>query len=113
LGWLGWQRWRSISYALWLRKLPPMESIYQQMLYLQTHQGYPKPPAQTPLEYVQTCAPNLSADQTAIMTEISQAYIAWRYGSQTPNTQRLRLRLRELQKLQEKWRNLTKIKVSS
>jgi transglutaminase-like putative cysteine protease len=113
LGWLGWQRWRSISYALWLRKLPPMESIYQQMLYLQTRQGYPKPPAQTPLEYVQTCTPNLSADQTDIITEISQAYVAWRYGSQTPNTQRLRLRLRELQKLQEKWRNITRIKASS
>jgi len=32
LGWLGWNQWRVWRYRSWLAALPPMESLYQQML---------------------------------------------------------------------------------
>ena len=108
LGWLGWQRWRAWSYALWLRKLPPVESLYQQMLRYQSLQGYPKQPAQTPWEYAQTCKQHLEPEQAAIIMEISQAYMAWRYGAVVPDMPYLRQKLRDLIKSQEKWRSLVK-----
>ena len=52
LAWLAWQGWLMWRYHLWLKKLPPMESIYQQMLKWLKEKGLRKHPAQTPLEYV-------------------------------------------------------------
>jgi hypothetical protein len=51
LGWLGWNQWRTWRYRRWLSGLPPMESLYQQMLRVLGTKGYAKHPAQTPLEY--------------------------------------------------------------
>ncbi|MFB8791127.1 MAG: transglutaminaseTgpA domain-containing protein [Potamolinea sp.] len=48
LGWLAWNYWRTWRYNRWLRRLPPMESVYQQMLKILSSKGYPKHPAQTP-----------------------------------------------------------------
>ncbi len=109
LGWLGWQRWRSTLYALWLRKLPPMESLYQQMLHHQALQGHPKQPAQTPWEYAQTCEQYLEPEQAAIILEISQAYMAWRYGAVSPDLPYLRRKFRDLVKSQEKWRSMVRV----
>jgi len=108
LGWLGWQRWRGWSYALWLRKLPPMESLYQQLLHHQAIRHHPKQSAQTPLEYAETCKQHLEPEPAMIIMEISRAYMAWRYGSVSPNLPHLRQQLRALVKSQEAWRSLGK-----
>jgi len=47
---LAWNQWRVWRYSRWLAKLPPMESLYQQMLNWAV-KGLRKHPAQTPLEY--------------------------------------------------------------
>jgi transglutaminase-like putative cysteine protease len=102
LGWLSWtqlsawrERWR-------LAKLPVMERIYQQMLNILTEQGYPKPASQTPWEYAQFIQQQPSVTQPEIIDQICQAYVRWRYGSQTVNVQRLQQQLQLLKKSQIK-----------
>lgn len=53
LGWLGWEQWRRWRYRRWLAKLPPVESLYQQLLAELERRGYPKQPTQTPYEYLE------------------------------------------------------------
>ncbi|MBW4575349.1 MAG: DUF3488 and DUF4129 domain-containing transglutaminase family protein [Aphanothece sp. CMT-3BRIN-NPC111] len=96
LGWLGWNQLRSWRYRRWLAKLPPMESIYQEMLSTLGTQGFRKHPAQTPLEYAQVSRQHQKPASAEAIEEISQAYVSWRYGRQVPNIKRLRLRLQEL-----------------
>jgi transglutaminase-like putative cysteine protease len=96
LGWLGWNQWRTWRYRRWLAGLPPMENLYQQMVHLLGTQGYAKKPAQTPLEYARVTRSRYSPDSAEVIDEISQAYISWRYGNQTPNIKHLRQRLRNL-----------------
>ena len=96
LGWLGWNQWRIWRYRRWLAALPPMESLYQQMLKILGAKGYPKHPAQTPLEYARTSREHQPPASAEVIDEISQAYVRWRYGSQTPNINQLRQRLRDL-----------------
>ncbi|HEY9599408.1 MAG TPA: DUF3488 and DUF4129 domain-containing transglutaminase family protein [Cyanophyceae cyanobacterium] len=98
LGWLGWTQWRTWRYRRWLAALPPMESLYQQMLKVLGTQGYIKHPAQTPLEYVSHMRQHQPPDSVEVIDEISQAYVRWRYGNQMPNIQQLRLRLRDWMK---------------
>ncbi len=98
LGWLGWNQWKRWRYQMWLAGLPPMESLYQQMLSTLATKGYAKHPAQTPLEYAKVSHQHLSSALAEVIDEISQAYSSWRYGSQTPNLKQLRQRLRELKK---------------
>lgn len=98
LTWLAWNGWRSWRYRRWLKKLPPMEALYQQMLSRLATEGYPKSSAQTPLEYVQQIYPHRPASHAHVIDEISQAYVRWRYGNQTPNVNDLRHRLQVLQK---------------
>ncbi|HEY9636602.1 MAG TPA: transglutaminaseTgpA domain-containing protein [Coleofasciculaceae cyanobacterium] len=95
-GWLGWNQWRTWRYRRWLASLPPMESLYQQMLRLLGAKGYTKHPAQTPLEYANVSHKHHSPVSAEVIEEISQAYVSWRYGSQTPNIKYLRQRLRDL-----------------
>jgi len=98
LGWLGWNQFRKWRYRRWLAKLPPMESLYQQMLNTLGNQGFRKHPAQTPLEYAQVSRNHHSPDSVEAIDEISHAYVSWRYGGESPNMQRIRQRLRELMK---------------
>ena len=101
LGWLSWQGWQKWRYRRWLKKLPPMESLYQQMLSWLAKQGFRKHPSQTPLEYArQSQAVQMSRSKT--IQDISQAYVSWRYGGQTPDLRSLQQRFREMRKAEEK-----------
>ena len=98
LGWLsgrGWRWWRD---RRWLAKLPPMERLYQQMVRGLTRQGFPRHPAQTPLEYARQVQERQPPTRAAAIEEISQAYVRWRYGGQSTDLARLKQRLRQLQK---------------
>ena len=83
--WLGWNQLQNLNYRRRLQKLPPMERLYQQMLAILTAKGYPKHPAQTPLEYAKIAGDYHQFVVAEIIAEISQAYVSWRYGQQTPN----------------------------
>ncbi len=102
LCWLAWNQFKQWRYRRWLGKLPPMESIYQEMLATLRSQGYPKHPAYTPLEYAQMSRHYQTPASAQIIEEISQAYVSWRYGRQTPNIKQLRQRLQELIKNTQK-----------
>ena len=97
-GWLGWNQWRTWRYQRWLSGLPPMESIYQQMVRILGTKGYAKHPAQTPLEYAKASRQHQPPTSAEVIDEISQAYVRWRYGDQKPNIKQLRQRLRDLVK---------------
>ncbi|MGQ4646001.1 transglutaminaseTgpA domain-containing protein [Lyngbya aestuarii] len=94
LSWLGWQQWRNWRYRRWLDRLPPMESLYQQMLKVLRIKGYIKHPAQTPLEYASTLHQHQPPESIQVIDEISQAYVSWRYGGARPNIPELRRQLR-------------------
>jgi len=81
-----------------LAKLPPMERIYQQMLGILSKNGYPKHPAQTPFEYAKSGYQNHNEAIASIIEEISQAYVAWRYGDLPPNLAYLESQLGLLRK---------------
>ncbi|MEQ8537919.1 MAG: DUF3488 and DUF4129 domain-containing transglutaminase family protein [Coleofasciculus sp. D1-CHI-01] len=95
VGWLSWVQWQTWRYRRWLGKLPPMERLYQQMLKVLKARGYIKHPAQTPLEYARVMRQQQSSESATVIDDISQAYVRWRYGKQTPNIDELRQRLRE------------------
>ena len=96
LGWLGWSQFKSWRYRRWLHALPPMESLYQQMLVTLNERGFRKHRAQTPLEYAHVLRQHYPSESAETIDEISQAYVRWRYGRQVPNIQQLRLRLKQL-----------------
>ena len=87
-GWWGWQQWGKWRYRQWLKKLSPVERVYQQML-AQLRDTTPKHPAQTPLEYAQIVRQTRSTSISILVTEISQSYTAWRYGAQAQQIDRL------------------------
>ncbi|WP_442949028.1 transglutaminase TgpA family protein [Nostoc sp.] len=97
-GWLGWGQWREWRNRRWLKKLPAMESLYQQMLQWTTQKGLSKHPAQTPLEYARVSYEHHAPGTAEVIDEISQAYVSWRYGGHTPNLKRLRERWQGLKK---------------
>lgn len=99
LGWLGWVQWRKWLNSRWLKKLPPVESLYQQMLQWTAAKGLGKHPAQTPLEYAQVSYNHHPRETAQIIDEICQAYVSWRYGGHTPNWQELQQRWKELKKM--------------
>jgi transglutaminase-like putative cysteine protease len=95
-GWLLWKNWRRWQYQRWLQRQPPMEQIYQQLLqYLD--KNLRKQQSQTPEEYLallsQQSDPVLSATAQPIIT----AYVAWRYGNQSPAIDYLRQVLQDIQ----------------
>ncbi|MBE9050468.1 DUF3488 domain-containing protein [Nostocales cyanobacterium LEGE 11386] len=96
LGWLGWGQWQEWLKRRWLKKLPPMESLYQQMLEWAAVKGLSKHPAQTPLEYAKVSHQHHAPTTAQVIDEICQAYVGWRYGGHTPNLNRLRQRWQEL-----------------
>ncbi|MEP0881723.1 DUF3488 and DUF4129 domain-containing transglutaminase family protein [Trichocoleus sp. ST-U3] len=115
LGWLGWNGVRVWLYRRWLAKLPPMESLYQEMLANLRTQGYAKHPAQTPLEYAYLAYQHQPPESAKAIDEITQAYVSWRYGKQNPNVNQLRLRLRELKKsqLKKRWQQRQDLKLKT
>jgi transglutaminase-like putative cysteine protease len=98
LGWLLWSGWRSWRYRRWLGQLPPMENLYQQMLAWAAEHGLPKHPSQTPLEYAQQARQHQPASHADAISQISHAYVHWRYGRRSPDLDSLRQHLRTLQK---------------
>jgi protein-glutamine gamma-glutamyltransferase len=95
-GWLGWQQWRKWKYLKWLKKLAPVEQVYQQMLARLSSKCVSKHPAQTPLEYAQIIRDTGSHSVGILVTEISQAYTAWRYGAEPQEIDRLQGLLKDL-----------------
>ncbi|QLE59289.1 DUF3488 domain-containing protein [Nostoc sp. TCL26-01] len=97
-GWLGWTQWKIWRNRRWLGKLPPMESLYQQMLQWTAKQGLGKHPAQTPFEYASVSYQHHAPATAQVIDEICQAYVSWRYGGQKPNLNQLRQRWQEMKK---------------
>jgi len=98
LGWLAWQGWQRWRQQARLRKLPPIERLYQQMLSWLAAQGHPKRPSQTPLEYAIALRyqPNFAkADQVMAIVHI---YMHWRYGNAPADLQTLQRQLKALKK---------------
>lgn len=100
LGWLAWNGWRHWRYQRWLNKLHPMESIYHQMLRWLGENGLRKHPASTPFEYASASRQQYADERGEAIEEISQAYVNWRYGGESPNLGYLRRRLEVLRKSQ-------------
>ncbi len=98
LSWLGWDRWREWRYHSALRKLPPMERLYQQMLCWTSQQGLVKHPSQTPLEYAAILYQHHATVTAEVINEISQAYVSWRYGGHAPDMERLQERWQEMKR---------------
>ncbi len=98
LGWLSWVLWKQWRNYRILKKLPPMESLYQQMLQWTAKKGLAKHPSQTPLEYAQVSQKHHTPVIAEVINEISQAYVSWRYGGNTPNLQQLRQRWQKVHK---------------
>jgi transglutaminase-like putative cysteine protease len=94
-GWWGWQQLMKWRHRQWLKKLSPVERIYQQML---ANLALPKHPAQTPFEYAQTVRDNRSSSIGTVVTEISRSYTAWRYGAEAQQVDRLQELLTTLKK---------------
>lgn len=96
--WLLWSGWKLLAYRFWLRRLPPMESLYQQMLNELAIAGFRKPRAQTPLEYAQVMRGHHGSHQVKIIDDISHAYVRWRYGRIDPDIPKLKQQLRSLRR---------------
>lgn len=94
-GWLGWNALKNWRERCRLEKLPQMERLYQQMLMSFKEKGYPKHPAQTPLEYAQVARQHYP-NTAAIVEEITQSYIGWRYGEKNPELSHLRQQFKAL-----------------
>ena len=93
LGVLGWKKGRKY----WrVRKLLPMERVYQEMLDRLEKQGFRKHSADTPLEYARRVRRGHSEKWGSAIEDISQAYVGWRYGREVPEIEELRERLRVL-----------------
>ncbi|AFY96586.1 DUF3488 and transglutaminase-like domain-containing protein [Chamaesiphon minutus] len=97
-GWWGWQQLTKWRYRQWLKKLSPVERVYQQMLAHLRDRGISKHPAQTPLEYARVVGNNRPNSIGSLVTEISQAYSAWRYGAEAQRLDRLQQLLADLKK---------------
>lgn len=96
--WLTWEKWRKWSRHRIIKKLPPMERLYLQMLQWLSEKGFRKHSSQTPLEYAKVSYHNHPLPIAEVINEICQGYVAWRYGNKNP----------DLQDLQKKWLELKK-----
>ncbi len=99
ISWLGRLLWRTWQYQRWLSTLPPMAKLYQQMLKHLDERGFPKHPPDTSQEYLQQIRQQ-SPTLTGIVSEISQAYVDWRYGGRAANVIYLQRQFRILKKMQ-------------
>lgn len=94
-GWLQWLNWRQ---RRWLQQLSPVARIYQQMLLRLSALGIAKHPAQTPLEFARLLRITRSYPANRSVTEISQAYTAWRYGNEPAQLDRLQALLQAMKR---------------
>lgn len=101
-GWLGLNQLHNLRFNRRLAQLPPMERIYQQMLVILKEKGYPKHPSQTPLEYAQISRQHRQPAVADIIAEISQSYVRWRYGEDSPNIDRMQRQLKLLIRVNQK-----------
>ncbi len=114
LGWLGWGQWRGWRRRRWLATLPPMESLYRQLLVELEQRGYPKRASQTPYEYVgeleQVILVQEGGDRQSVetATQISDAYVVWRYGGREGDVRSLEASLKAMQQgtQQSLWQRL-------
>lgn len=81
-----------------LRKLPPIERLYKQMLQSTANKGIKKHPAQTPLEYVQVVSGYYSPATTKLIEDICEAYVKWRYGCYPTDLEQLKQQLKQLKR---------------
>jgi protein-glutamine gamma-glutamyltransferase len=88
-GWLLWQGWGRWRYHRRLAQLPPMERLYRQMVDWLSLQGWRKQAAQTPHEYVAQLRQTQPQNRVEVIGEISETYVAWRYGGRSPTPPRL------------------------
>jgi len=95
-GWLTWSGWRNWRYYRWLKRLPPMEGLYQQMLDWLAGRGYRKGAAQTPLEYALQVGEHHPPRYAETIEDISQAYVRWRYGGEQVSYSSLQQRFQYL-----------------
>ncbi|TVQ50983.1 MAG: DUF4129 domain-containing protein, partial [Spirulina sp. DLM2.Bin59] len=105
LAWLGWQRLRGWVMVYRWRRLPPMERLYRQMVWMLTTVGerralkIPKHRHQTPQEYADQWRSHYDPATMAIVDAITAAYGQWRYGGQTPDLATLEAQLHQLRRL--------------
>jgi transglutaminase-like putative cysteine protease len=84
-----------------LATLAPVEQIYRSMLTNLSKGGIKKYPAQTQLEYAQSTNNIYHPQIVKVTQEMSQLYVAWRYGKQPIDIKQLAKKLRYLQHLQQ------------
>jgi len=87
--WLGWNQFQNINYNRRLAKLNPIERLYFKMLKVLSDRGFPKHPAQTPLEFANNYRDRHEKVIAEVVSDISTAYVAWKYGQQVPNIEYL------------------------
>ncbi len=100
VGLAGWGLWLGLGWLrvqTRLRRLAPVERVYQQMVLWLTARGLPKRPSQTPREYAAAVRRDRPA-QAEPVEAICRAYTDWRYGQQQPSLSALRQQLRQLQR---------------
>lgn len=98
ISWLtvqGWRRWRR---QINLKRLAPVEQIYQQMLWVLTRQGYGKQASQTPLEYATDLRQRSDFRQGNLVYQMIERYVGWRYGGQAVDIDGLKTELQELRR---------------
>ncbi|RMF65277.1 MAG: DUF4129 domain-containing protein, partial [Cyanobacteria bacterium J069] len=97
LGWLGWSGWATWRDRRWLRSLTPADALYQEMLRWLAEKHIRKSASQTPMEFARAAQQQQPA-HGELIHQISQSYVTWRYGGQTDDLSRLRLRLQQARK---------------
>jgi transglutaminase-like putative cysteine protease len=103
-GWLGWRGWLQWQWQRQLKRLDPVERLYQQLLNLLAQKGFVKQASQTPGEYLQLVDERSANPQaTQLLRNLTQSYVGWRYGGQTVELAELQQELRRLQ--QQEWRS--------
>jgi transglutaminase-like putative cysteine protease len=95
--WLLWSLWQFWRDQRRLRRLPPMENLYQRLLRCLRSQGLAKAAAQTPLEYAQGLQERCPEPIVRSADQLVWAYVAWRYGEQPGDLQRLKLLLAQVE----------------
>lgn len=100
-GGIAWYLWYQRQQQQQIAHLPPVEQIYRSMLANLSKQGLSKRPTQTQLEYADSASKIYHPQIAKVVEEISQLYIAWRYGKQKIDIKQLAKKLQYLQHLQQ------------
>ncbi|MEM8614251.1 MAG: DUF3488 and DUF4129 domain-containing transglutaminase family protein [Cyanobacteria bacterium P01_H01_bin.105] len=98
ISWLTSQGWRHWRRQISLKRLAPVEQIYQQMLWVLTRQGYGKQASQTPLEYATDLRQRSDFRQGNLVYQMIERYVGWRYGGQAVDIDGLKTELQELRR---------------